>query len=328
MIKAVLVDDERLVLDLLNKVIREASGISIMGSFTDPEEALIQIPQLDADVLFLDVDMPEMSGLELAARLMESPNTKELSIVFVTAYEQYAIRAFELNAIHYILKPVDVQSVDEIVSRVYKKKGLDVPKLPDQGELYFFGNPHLRIEGSPSSFLTPKIEELLALLVLHQDKGISKWRIIDELWEESSVEKSQQNLHTMMFRLKQSLRNAGIQLHIRSKNGIYTVDAKDVYCDFREFDRLAACKQPTRRETIAAYEQAISLYQGDLLDGKDYLWCIPIREKYYRTFVELVAAVFQYATEQGEVSRLKQLRQRVEGLLLEEDRMWWPYKAR
>lgn len=325
MIKAVLVDDETLVLKLLEKIIRDTSEVEIAGAYTDPEQALIEIPRLAPDVVFLDVDMPEMNGIELATKLIETHQNEEMAIVFVTAYEHYAIRAFELNAIHYILKPADAQSVDEVLKRIYQKKGVERPKnAPNDcsqlnSEIYLFGNMHLRVNGSQVDFLTPKIEELLALLILHREKGISKWSIIDVLWEDASMEKSQQNLYTMIFRLKQSLQNAGIHLNIRRKNSMYRIELESVYCDLLEFDSLIEKTGHGHQKNIAEFEKAIAIYQGDLLESKDYLWCLPLRERYYQQFVVMAMALSAYYVEHHETDKLKQLEQQVKPLLLEED---------
>ena len=126
MIKAVLVDDEILVLNLLKKIISETNDIKIVGEFTDPEQALMEIPKLGPDVLFLDVNMPEMNGIELGTRLIESDATEDMAIVFVTAYERCAIYASKkVNAMHYILKPVDPDSVEEVVKKLNQKREIE-----------------------------------------------------------------------------------------------------------------------------------------------------------------------------------------------------------
>lgn len=319
MIKAVLVDDEMLVLNYLEKVVGETNDIQVIGAFTDPDQALSEIPQLKPDVLFLDVDMPEMSGIELGTKLMEGNHNEEMAIVFVTAYEQYAIRAFELNAIHYILKPVDSQSVDEIVNRVHRKKEIERREISVNGEIFLFGNMHLRLNDHQTELMTAKLEELFALLILHREIGISKWQIIDILWEDSSMEKSQQNLYTMMFRLKKKLRNAGIKIDIQSGNSIYKINIGEVYCDVIEFDRLIAKKLQVNKTNIEQLERAISLYKGDLLEQKDYLWCIPIREKYYQQFFHLVLSVATYYKGNEHTTKLRKLHQDVKHLLIKED---------
>lgn len=317
--KAVLVDDEILVLRLLERILSESEDIQVIGTFTDPEQALLEIPELKPDVLFLDVDMPEMNGIELGTKLIESDANEDMAMVFVTAYEQYAIHAFKLNAMHYILKPVDAQSIDEVLKRLYQKKGMEQTTVKAGGEIHFFGPAHLRVNGKNLDFLTAKIEELLALLVIHRKNGISKWRIIDVLWEETSIEKSQQNLYTMMFRLKKMLKNAGIKVDIHCKNSMYTIDVNGAFCDLVEFDRFLEQEIKVDEHNIARFEQLIALYKGDLFEGKDYIWCVHEREKYYRQFVDFLTSVATYYAKGNQDHMLAKLCQQVKPILMEED---------
>lgn len=327
MIKAVLVDDELLVLQLLERIVGEFNNIRIVGVFTDPEQALQEIPGLKPEVLFLDVDMPEMDGIELGTKLLESDIREDMAIVFVTAYEQYAIQAFKLNAIHYLLKPVDAASVDEALNRLHQKKGVQPPAINKGGEIHFFGPLHLRANGNSLDFLTAKIEELLALLIIHRDNGISKWRIIDVLWEESSIEKSQQNLHTMIFRLKKMLNHAGIRVGIHCRNSMYTIDLNGFYCDLVEFDRFLEQEVSRDESRIAVLEKMIALYKGDLFEGKDYLWCVHHRETYYRHFFNAVMEAAAYYIKNDQRDRLERLCHQVSHLLIEEDYALLPRKS-
>lgn len=317
MIKAVLVDDEILVLQLLERNIRETNAIEVVGSFTDPEQALALIPKLKPDVVFLDVDMPELNGIELGTRLIES--NEAMSIVFVTAYEQYAIHAFKLNAIHYILKPVDEQSVQEVVKRLSQKQEVEEVEAIGSGKINFFGSMHLMANESKIDFLTAKLEELLALLVIHREKGISKWVIIDVLWEEASIEKSQQNLYTMMFRLKKTLRDAGIMVNVSSKNSIYRIEFSDVHCDVIAFDRFMKKGLSLNDQNLNEFEKAISLYQGDLLEEKGYLWCMQTTERYYQEFLNLVKKVAKYHVQNQRFDQLNALFHKVSCRIREED---------
>ena len=305
MINAVLVDDEILVLNLLGRIISETTDIQVIGTFTDPEQALVEIPKLKPNVVFLDVDMPELNGIELGTRLIESNENEDMAIVFVTAYEQYAVHAFKLNAIHYILKPADPQSVEEVVKRIYQRRELKPLKLNDSGKINFFGPMHLLANGNNIDFLTAKVEELLALLIIHKDIGISKWRLIDELWEESSIEKSKQNLYTNIFRLKKILRNAGIKVDIKNKNSMYQIDLKDVNCDLIEFDCFMKKELKVDDHSIDEFKRIISLYKGELFEGKDYLWAISYREQYYLKFIKIVKVVINYLYEKKRFDQLE-----------------------
>lgn len=111
--KAFLVDDEPLALKRLSRLLEATGRIDISGAATDPLEAVAQLQDRPVDVLFLDIQMPVMNGFELLARLDEPP-----LVIFTTAYDQYALQAFEANSIDYLLKPVEparlVKALDKL----------------------------------------------------------------------------------------------------------------------------------------------------------------------------------------------------------------------
>ena len=101
--RLLIVDDERPARDELRRMLAQEPGIDAIEEARDGIEALERLPAFQPDALFLDIQMPELSGLELAASL---PQPAPL-VVFVTAFDEYAIRAFDANAIDYLLKPFD-----------------------------------------------------------------------------------------------------------------------------------------------------------------------------------------------------------------------------
>jgi DNA-binding LytR/AlgR family response regulator len=116
MIKAVLIDDEEMALEELKYALSQFSEIRVQKEFTDPLEAIKKLNYYKPDVVFLDIDMPELNGFGAAeAILSKQPNT---CIVFVTAYDEYAIKAFEANAIDYLLKPVTNKRLSQTISRI------------------------------------------------------------------------------------------------------------------------------------------------------------------------------------------------------------------
>ncbi|MGD0830496.1 MAG: LytTR family DNA-binding domain-containing protein [Terracidiphilus sp.] len=114
-LNAYLVDDEPLAIERLRRLLASADGISIIASATDPADALAFL-QADSgksvDVLFLDIQMPGMSGFELLSRLDRQP-----FVIFTTAYDEYALKAFDVNSIDYLVKPIE----PEQLSRSLKK---------------------------------------------------------------------------------------------------------------------------------------------------------------------------------------------------------------
>ena len=317
MLKAVIVDDEIPVLSLLERMVLATNKIEIIGKFTNAEQALEEIPLLKPDIAFLDVNMPRLSGVELAALLLDYMD--DLSVVFVTAYDQYAVQAFKLNALHYLLKPITANDINTVIERIHIKRSTPKSQSNHTTEVILFGNMRLIINGETIEFLTPKILELLALLITHRDKGISKWAIIDILWGESPIEKSQQNLHTIIYRIKKMFKTYNLNISIKAKGSIYSMELSNVFCDVAEYDKSMTQKIDVNSVSLPHYEQLISYYQGDFLGDKDYLWSINFRENYYRHFFDIVAYVADYYVEHHQYNKLTQLQAKVKPFLIEDD---------
>jgi two-component system LytT family response regulator/two-component system response regulator LytT len=127
---AVVADDEQLARDELCFLLGQLDGVEVVGQAANGMEALDEIARHAPDVAFLDVQMPGLTGFEVARRLMETGTGP--SVIFVTAYDQRAIEAFEVNAVDYVLKPVDSARLETAVSRARKRRGTNDPL---QGQL-------------------------------------------------------------------------------------------------------------------------------------------------------------------------------------------------
>ena len=121
MITAVVADDEQLARDELCFQLARIEGVEIVSQASDGIQALDDISRLNPDVAFLDVQMPGLTGFEVARRLLESGT--DLAVVFVTAFDHRAIEAFEVNAVDYVLKPVEPSRLEQAVGRVRKRRG-------------------------------------------------------------------------------------------------------------------------------------------------------------------------------------------------------------
>ncbi|MDR0803440.1 LytTR family transcriptional regulator DNA-binding domain-containing protein [Fluviicola sp.] len=112
MIKAFIVDDEPLAREVVKKHLQKYGDITLVGEASDGFEALKLIPELKPDLLFLDVQMPKISGFELLELLSDMP-----SVIFTTAFDEFALKAFEVNALDYLLKPFSEERFDAAVSK-------------------------------------------------------------------------------------------------------------------------------------------------------------------------------------------------------------------
>lgn len=122
-LRAVLVDDEQLARDELGYLLGQLGGIEVIGQAGNGVEALSTIDRLHPDVVFLDVQMPGLTGFEVARRMLDTQNGSH--IIFVTAYDQHAIEAFEVNAVDYLLKPVEQARLELAVQRARRRIEID-----------------------------------------------------------------------------------------------------------------------------------------------------------------------------------------------------------
>jgi len=112
-LRAFVIDDEPLALRRLVRLLEATGRVDVVGRAADPEIALTQLQPDTTDVLFLDIQMPGLSGFELLERLPEAP-----MVVFTTAYDHHAVQAFETNAVDYLLKPVERARLDRTLDRL------------------------------------------------------------------------------------------------------------------------------------------------------------------------------------------------------------------
>jgi two-component system LytT family response regulator len=121
--RAYLVDDEPLAIERLERLIAREGGISIVGRATDPTQAIEFLNRDPVDVLFLDIQMPGLNGFELLSRLEAQP-----FVIFTTAYDEYALRAFEVNSIDYLVKPIEPEQLARALKKLDR---LCPPPKPD-----------------------------------------------------------------------------------------------------------------------------------------------------------------------------------------------------
>jgi two-component system LytT family response regulator/two-component system response regulator LytT len=200
-LKAVLVDDEQLARDELGYLLEQVGGVQIVGQAGNGVEALTTIEKLQPDVVFLDVQMPGLTGFEVARRLVGSRAASQ--IVFVTAYDQHAIEAFEVNAVDYLLKPVDQARLEVAVDRARRRvvsdrpveagpnmNSVDLEKIIEAVAERQSRRDRLAIKVGERFLLVQSSEIIYASLaedgitvVTSQHAGTSNYRTLDELHE-------------------------------------------------------------------------------------------------------------------------------------------------
>jgi two-component system, LytTR family, response regulator len=127
--RAFLVDDEALALKRLQRMLAATRRVQVAGTSTDPVEAVPAILEAKPDILFLDIEMPGMTGFEMLTRLQPQP-----WVVFTTAYDRYALEAFGVNSVDYLLKPIEAAHLERALDKIERLRG-NAAAPPEMAEL-------------------------------------------------------------------------------------------------------------------------------------------------------------------------------------------------
>jgi two-component system LytT family response regulator/two-component system response regulator LytT len=194
-LRVIVVDDEQLAREELCYQLEQLGDVEVIGQAGNGVEALAAVERHEPDLVFLDIQMPGLSGFEVARRLLDSEGPP--AFVFVTAYDQHAIEAFEVNAVDYLLKPVDAGRLEQALSRARRRLGADRAGDPLNGQLErivkMMATRQIRRDQVAvkvgERFLLVQAEEIIYAsladesinIVTGQVAGASNYRTLDEL---------------------------------------------------------------------------------------------------------------------------------------------------
>lgn len=191
-LRAVVADDEQLARDELCYLLDEVGGVEVVAQAGDGLEALDAINRAGPDLVFLDVQMPGLTGFEVARRLAD--RVPPVTVVFVTAFDRHAIEAFEVNAVDYLLKPIEASRLRTAVERARKRAAPPVPlnerldrlvQLMEAGRLrpepiaVKVGERFLLVQAEDIVYASMADESIN--IVTGQVSGTSSFRTLDEL---------------------------------------------------------------------------------------------------------------------------------------------------
>lgn len=267
--QAVIMDDEYPALDELTYLLRQR-GAEVTGAFTDPDEGFAFLTKQKPEVVFLDIDMPGINGIELGIKIQNL--MPEIILVFVTAYSQYALEAFKAYPLDYILKPIDEDRLDKTMQHIgkllsEKEKDSKVPLL-----IRCFGTLEVTAGDKTVRFPTRKTRELLAYLICGADSPVYRDEIIRYLFGSEDNKKGANNLRVTLYRLRNALAEAGIgkdQLLIKDD---YSLVIPDGICDFVDFSRFLSKNASVDRGNLTQAVKICDSFRDGVLSDIDSEW--------------------------------------------------------
>lgn len=250
--RAICVDDEPLITDYVASLCRELPQIDEVCGFLLAGEALDYLAENPVDLVLLDINLPDMSGLELAAEIKKKQ--PDAAIIFLTGYSEYAVNAFALHVSGYLLKPVNREKLAAEVA--YALSGRE-PARHARLMVHTFGSFDVYVNGEPVSFKMAKCKEMLAYLVDKQGGGVTRAELASILWEDRLYDrKLQKQLDVYIRSLRDTLREYGIEDMLEMHKGVLRVRPEQFVCDAYQFR--------------AGDPEAVNRYRGEYMSA--YSW--------------------------------------------------------
>ncbi|MNJ35908.1 Transcriptional regulatory protein YehT [compost metagenome] len=282
--KVILVDDERLALDYLERQLMKLAHIELLGKYTNPLIGKEEILQQDVDVIFLDISLPEINGIELAEQILEKK--PDIHIVFVTAYNEHAVKAFELNALDYIVKPIIAERLLITIERIHARMGAvsEHEPAPKDDHIRMTVLKQVTIETSPGQFTimqwrTTKAQELFLYLLQHRGQLVRKSALIDLLWPEYEMDKVYSQLYTAVYHIRKTLEPFGDRFQIANATEGYILKIQKVILDAEEWESRLETMLPLTSELVDPCSEVLRLYTGHYLQECDYWWAESERQR-------------------------------------------------
>ena len=226
--KILLVDDEQLQLLRLERECKKVLPDATYFSYTNPISALEEQGNNKIDLAFLDIEMPKINGIQLAKKLKK--NNPGIKIIFVTAYNEYALEAFKVHASGYITKPVNESKIQDEINELGNVIELKPTK---KLQIKCFGNFEVFHNGEPVRFSYKKSKEAFAYLVDREGSAINVNELNAILWEEDHPS----YLRNLIADIQSTLNSIGAEdVFIKRHNECY-IDVSKVDCDAYEYKK-------------------------------------------------------------------------------------------
>ena len=229
--QTLIVDDRSAIVSMMQRILTRLDPDGTHIGTTDPEEALRITAAQHIDAAFLDIEMPEMTGIELAGRIQKlCPLT---NIIFITGYQEYMPDAFNLYASAYIMKPVTEHAVRDAL--LHLRNCISAP-LSNRIRVQCFGNFEVFADGVPVKFTRAKSKELFAYLIDRRGAVCTNDMIIGNLWPDEGATQTRKSMaRTVIAEMCTAFQQISAEDVIsRDKGGVCVIPDK-IDCDFYRY---------------------------------------------------------------------------------------------
>lgn len=271
-IKSIVIDDEPFKHKNIGSTLKNIPKLDILSEFTSPYEGLVEVLDTLPDVVFLETEMKELNGIELANIIkLKKP---EIQIVYITKNESYALDAYKIGVLDYLLKPVKTARLNITLARLNKHTSISIKDYKKTigtfGELHFKDTDNSIITNV--RWRTRKTEELFAYLLHNQNRSVQTEFLVEMLWPHVDFEKGMTLLYSAIYQIRKKMKKINFDIKIVNKNNSYMLKLNDVHLDILDWELEMDILPTLSKDTLHEHLQIIKMYKGDYLGKNYYTW--------------------------------------------------------
>lgn len=290
MIRTIVVDDEWYSLLEICELAEKTGIMSVEGQFQNGVDALREAEFIRPQAAFIDIEMPEMDGFTLAEKLLEA--NPDIKIVFITGWNEYAVTAFEMNALDYIMKPVNRTRFEKMALHLQTELSTQKPSGKAALTIRCFGKFETLENGKPIAWKWAKAEELFALLVLNANTFVPKDVILKNLWPDYVSPKFLPIVKTSVCKIRNVLSDCVKSIRLTEENGGYGLFlSADVVCDYQNLWSTVHGFRAGDRRTYQQIYDACKIFEKGLFPSNEYKWSETYDEKLWRGLADCLQLI-------------------------------------
>lgn len=286
--KVVLVDDEPAMLLAMKMLLSKIDGVELVGCFQNSSEVLDFIGDNDVDLAFLDIRLATENGLELARSLRAA--YAGLDIVFTTSHTEFAMQAYDVYPLDYMVKPVSRQRLVQTIARAVAKRNSAGSSIDASADASLSIPNRLYVQGfgcfeasskqaGAVKWISRKSMELFAYLLTHRGQSVSRSRVLEDVFHNMPPKNAEKYLHTAIYQLRKVLAGHGFKEIIFTTQEKYRVDMNQVDVDFIAFEQGLEHLGEIDAATEATAVNLEKQFAGELFADNLFAWATVERER-------------------------------------------------
>jgi Response regulator containing CheY-like receiver and SARP domains len=313
-IQAIIVDDEESNLREIADLVEGTGFMQVKKLCRNPLEALEEAAKTapgertPLQVAFIDIEMPQMNGIALAEKLLEK--LPALRIVFITGWDRYAVQAFDLNALDYLVKPIRLERFNKMAERV-RREVLEKDGAPRQRlRIRMLGRLEASIGDIPVKWQRTKASELFSYLLINHGEYVHKDTIVENLWPEYEPMKALPILQTSVCKIRSLFSGLKQQVILDYSGSCYCLVVRGADCDLFTVEQAIDSFDGESAQAVSGLLHACGLFGEGLLAQQGYLWSMERDEQLRGSLIRLLKrALAADSVRKAEQNRLDILRQ-------------------